>query len=194
MRIGVSSVIGIAFAIMLVGDGVFADETPRSAPSGMQVEVTTKELVKRPTSPMICGNFIESGFGRQVEGIWAEMFFNRSFEAIPPYTRAHYGSRGCGPDTDVEQQPWWHSGYEEPAWELAPGNPKADWSMAEHVSFWNGQRGGWLSNESTERSGRDSRSAASTCVRASVTPSRAACVRARISGTERRTISQSPRK
>jgi alpha-N-arabinofuranosidase len=80
--------------------------------------------------------------------MWAEMFFNRSFETIPPYTRAHYGSRGCGPDTDVEKQPWWHSGYEEPTWELAPGNPNADWSTAEHVSFWKGQRAGWLKNES----------------------------------------------
>jgi alpha-L-arabinofuranosidase len=148
MRFAAASVAGIAFAIVLAGNAVSAEETPRGAPSGMQVEVTAKELVTRPASPMICGNFIESGFGRQVEGMWAEMFFNRSFEAIPPYTRAHYGSRGCGPDTDVEKQPWWHSGYEEPTWELAPGNPKADWSMAEHVSFWKGQRAGWLKNES----------------------------------------------
>ncbi len=114
----------------------------------MQVDITAKVLVNRPTSPMICGNFIESGFGRQVEGMWAEMFFNRSFETRPAYTQAHYGSRGCGPDTEVEKQPWWHSGYEEPPWELVPGNPQADWSVTEHVSFWQGQQAGWLKNES----------------------------------------------
>ena len=117
----------------------------------MQVNVTAKGMADRPASPMVCGNFIESGFGRQIEGMWAEMFFNRSFETIPPYTRANYGSRGCGPETEVEKQPWWHSGYEEPPWELAPGNPKAEWSTTEHVSFWKGQRGGWLKNDSTEQ-------------------------------------------
>ncbi|MBU0640298.1 MAG: hypothetical protein KKB50_15640 [Planctomycetes bacterium] len=117
----------------------------------MQVTVTVRELAERPVSPLIYGNFIESGFGRQIEGMWAEMFFNRGFEAIPPYTEANYGSRGCGPETDVERQPWWHSGYEEQPWELVPGNPKAKWNTLEHISFWNGQRGAWLRNESDEQ-------------------------------------------
>jgi len=115
---------------------------------GVQVNITTKETAQRPASPMICGNFIESGFGRQVEGMWAEMLFNRSFESIAPYTQANYGSRGCGPETEVEKQPWWHSGYEELAWEAVPGNTEAHWSISAHVNFWKGQRGGWLRNES----------------------------------------------
>ena len=117
----------------------------------VQVSITKTEIVEHPASSMICGNLIEAGFGRQVEGMWAEMFFNRGFEAIPHYTRANYGSRGCGPDTEVEQQPWWHSGYEELPWELAPGNSQATWSLSDMVGFWNGMRAGWLKNKSTDQ-------------------------------------------
>lgn len=141
---------GIVFTIA-VSQGTVSKGAPppESRLPRVQVNITANETVQRPASPMVCGNFMESGFGRQVEGMWAEMLFNRSFEAIPPYTQANYGSRGCGPETEVEKQPWWHSGYEEPSWELVPGNPQADWSVMEHISFWTGQRGGWLRNESS---------------------------------------------
>ncbi|MEW6746565.1 MAG: alpha-L-arabinofuranosidase C-terminal domain-containing protein [Planctomycetota bacterium] len=127
-----------------------AAEDPHPRAPSVKVTVTAKELAERPTSPLICGNFIECGFGRQVEGMWAEMFFNRGFESIPPYSDALYESRGYGPEVELEKQPWWHSGYEESPWELAPGNAKARWSYEEHLSFWNGQRGGWLVNESED--------------------------------------------
>jgi alpha-N-arabinofuranosidase len=148
----IATAVGVVLAAGFLGCAVSKAALPHEKEaSGVQVSITAKEMVEHPASSMICGNFIESGFGRQVEGMWAEMFFNRSFETVPPYTRANYGSRGCGPETEVEKQPWWHSGYEEHPWELAPGNPKANWSTAEHVSFWNGQRAGWLRNESTEQ-------------------------------------------
>lgn len=137
---------GVVSVVVLAGTARPVEGAPQMGMGVMQVNVSATETAKRPASPLIYGNFIESGFGRQVEGMWAEMFFNRGFEALPPYTEANYGSRGCGPETDLAQQPWWHSGYEEPLWELAPGNPKADWSTTEHVSFWKGQRGGWLKN------------------------------------------------
>ncbi|MGD8452800.1 MAG: alpha-L-arabinofuranosidase C-terminal domain-containing protein [Phycisphaerae bacterium] len=136
-----------AFALLVV----LLATTALGQEPAVQVTVTADELAEQPASPLIFGGFIESGFGRQVEGMWAEMLFNRGFEPIPPYTRANYGSRGCGPDTDLPAQPWWHSGYEEQPWELAPGNPDARWSNPEHLSFWNGQRGGWLENKNTEQ-------------------------------------------
>jgi alpha-N-arabinofuranosidase len=145
----IATVAGTMLTLTLAGVGVSAGEMPKTEVGSMQVNVTAQEMAERPASPLICGNFIESGFGRQVEGMWAEMFFNRSFESIPPYTRANYDSRGCGPEAEVEKQPWWHSGYEEPPWGLAPGNPDAEWHTTEHVSFWKGQRGGWLRNAST---------------------------------------------
>ena len=132
--------------------GASLTETPQETEAlSVQVNVTSREMVQRPVSPLIYGGFIESGFGRQVEGMWAEMLFNRGFEEIAPYTAANYGSRGCGPETEVEKQPWWHSGYEEPPWELAPGNPQARWSFSQHYGFWKGMRAGWLKNESTDQ-------------------------------------------
>ena len=38
-----------------------------------------------PAPKEILGSFIESGFGRQVPGMWAEMIANRSFCEVPPY-------------------------------------------------------------------------------------------------------------
>ena len=44
----------------------------------------TKQLSER----RILGNFMESGFGRQIPGMWSEMVYNRAFREIPPYTEA----------------------------------------------------------------------------------------------------------
>jgi hypothetical protein len=35
-----------------------------------------------PVDNRIFGNFIESGFGRQVAGLWSEMLFNRAFREV----------------------------------------------------------------------------------------------------------------
>lgn len=52
--------------------------------------VTDRVTVDQPVSDMLCSNFIELGFGFQVEGMWSEMLFNRSFEKIPQLTPATY--------------------------------------------------------------------------------------------------------
>lgn len=103
---------------------------PSSAATAVRLKVTSRELVDKPVSPLLYGNFIESGFGRQVDGMWAEMIFNRSFEAVPPVKRSwmRYGK-----DVDLTKLPWWHSGYEEHQWRLAPGNSKARFATS---SFW----------------------------------------------------------
>ena len=38
-----------------------------------------------PSSRRIFGNFIESGIGRQITGIWSEMLQNRSFRPRSEY-------------------------------------------------------------------------------------------------------------
>ena len=43
---------------------------------------------KEPISRDIFGNFIESGFGRQVNGMWSEMLYNRAFRKVPEYKYA----------------------------------------------------------------------------------------------------------
>ena len=45
----------------------------------------TKEYHGTPISEKLASNFIELGYGLQVEGMAAEMFFNRSFEPFYPY-------------------------------------------------------------------------------------------------------------
>lgn len=45
----------------------------------------TKELYSDKISKKLASNFIELGYGLQVECMIAEMFFNRSFEPFYPY-------------------------------------------------------------------------------------------------------------
>ena len=52
--------------------------------------VTGEKLSKTPVSDMLCGQFIEVGFGYQVEAMWSEMFYNRSFEKSCPITPETY--------------------------------------------------------------------------------------------------------
>ena len=72
-----------------------------------------KVLSTRPISRMIYGNFLELGFGRQADGMWGQMLFNRSFEDVAPYSKWTLGWLGFksageyAPSAD-----WWHSGYE----------------------------------------------------------------------------------
>ncbi|MBP5207642.1 MAG: hypothetical protein J6330_04210, partial [Clostridia bacterium] len=45
----------------------------------------SKQYHGTPISRKLASNFIELGYGLQVEGMSAEMFFNRSFEPFYPY-------------------------------------------------------------------------------------------------------------
>jgi len=95
-------------------------------PEILKVTVTSRELVRKPISPLLCGNFIEDGFGRQVEMLWSEMLFNPSFEEIPPV----HGWWGPAPGGDYHKEAWWHSGYEENPWHVLSTNSglKLDYS------------------------------------------------------------------
>lgn len=48
--------------------------------------ITNERFADMPVSPILCSNFIEVGFGWQVEAMWSEMFYNRSFEKPCPFT------------------------------------------------------------------------------------------------------------
>lgn len=83
-----------------------------------------------PISRKLASNFIELGYGLQVEGMIAEMFFNRSFEPFYPYRMINklwydlledendHSSR-C--ETDWRVFDWYHSSYEHNAWFAFPG-------------------------------------------------------------------------
>ena len=83
-----------------------------------------------PISKKLASNFIELGYGLQVEGMAAEMFFNRSFEPFFPYRDInkhwfdlHFDERnwGGGFETDWRVFDWYHSSYEHNAWFAFPG-------------------------------------------------------------------------
>ncbi len=93
--------------------------------------VTPQTLTTTPVSELLYGNFIELGYGIQVEPMWGEMLWNRSFEPWTPYKGINTSwydlwhdendtSRGY--KTDWTHEDWYHSGYEHNAWFAAPGD------------------------------------------------------------------------
>lgn len=95
-------------------------------------KVTANEITKTPVSSLLYGNFIELGYGIQVESMWSEMFFNRSFEKFMPYrviNKLWYdvvydeNDLSKGYEKDWSKFDWYHSGYEHNSWFAAPGTP-----------------------------------------------------------------------
>ncbi len=80
---------------------------------------------KVKVSPYILGNFVECGFGRQTNGMWAEKIFNRSFQQIPPYKDITWHWLSLNREQYNENAPFWHSGYEEYNWEVIKNYEKA---------------------------------------------------------------------
>jgi len=90
----------------------------------------SRELWSSRISKKIPSNFIEMGYGLQVECMSAEMFFNRSFEPFYPYREInkhwfdlHINENDpeAGYETDWSIFDWYHSGYEHNAWFAFPG-------------------------------------------------------------------------
>lgn len=89
----------------------------------------TKQYHSTPISTKLSSNFIELGYGLQVEGMAAEMFFNRSFEPFYPYrliNKLWYdlledeNDHTSRYETDWRVFDWYHSSYEHNAWFAFP--------------------------------------------------------------------------
>jgi len=94
-------------------------------------------------APMLASNFIELGYGLQVEAMIAEQFFNRSFEPFFRYrgiNKAWYdlyvdeAHPELGYETDWSRFDWYHSGYEHNAWYAWPGTG-GDLKIADESTF-----------------------------------------------------------
>lgn len=99
--------------------------------------VTPQEYADTPASKLLCGNFIEVGFGYQVENMWTEMFFNRSFEKAFPVVKGTYdwfggNDKGLGNDWTTEE--WYHSGYQHNRWYAFPGRDRPE-SITSDATF-----------------------------------------------------------
>ena len=98
--------------------------------------ITKERFADSPVSPILCSNFIEVGFGWQVESMWSEMFYNRSFEKPCPFTPAAYywygGWNKLG--NDWRDQEFYHSGYDHPDWFACPAQERPS-SMSPDSAF-----------------------------------------------------------
>ncbi|MBE6724132.1 MAG: hypothetical protein E7576_02880 [Ruminococcaceae bacterium] len=92
--------------------------------------LATKTCHGTPISRKLASNFIELGYGLQVEGMAAEMFFNRSFEPFYPYRWINKlwfdlledeNDPNSPYETDWRVFDWYHSSYEHNAWFAFPG-------------------------------------------------------------------------
>jgi alpha-L-arabinofuranosidase len=113
----------------ILNEGNHAMQTEETTDSSLDtgLRVTSERLSQVPISRFILGNFIESGFGRQTSGMWAEMLYNRSFQEIPPYKRPTWGWLQLDTAYYNENAPFWHSGYEECDWELISPERSQRW-------------------------------------------------------------------
>lgn len=114
----------LGLALRLVGPPFISAQQPD------RFVVTDEIMVEKPVSPLLYSNFIELGYGIQVEPMWGEMLWNRSFEEFIPYKDINIvwfdlyhdpGDHGKGYKTDWTTEDWYHSGYEHNAWFAAPG-------------------------------------------------------------------------
>ena len=89
---------------------------------------TTGTWTTGNTDKRIFGHFIESGFGRQVNGMWSEMLYNRAFRKVPPYEYYTWEWLGFYEPLYNENAPFWHSGYEEFDWQYI-GEPETRYTL-----------------------------------------------------------------
>jgi len=90
------------------------------------------QWTKEYTSRRILGNFVESGIGRQIPGMWSEMIQNRSFRPKSEYKYPMWSWLGLWEDKYNENAPFWHSGYEENDWETI-GDAKLSRTWGSHM-------------------------------------------------------------
>jgi hypothetical protein len=104
-----------------IGSAAAAPALSQAATSdSASIRVTARRLSEVPIERGIFGQFIEAGFGRQVEGMWSEMLYNRSFQTVPPFSRWTWDWLGLKPEAYNAAAPFWHSGYEEMDWAASP--------------------------------------------------------------------------
>jgi alpha-L-arabinofuranosidase len=114
--------------------------------------ILPEAMNERPVNPLIYGNFIELGLGRQIEGLWAEKLYNASFEEVPPLKENLYGWLGKSAEYDLTQEKWWHTGYETCDWYCLPETDEIKYGNNRYWNFHHGLQSAVLENR--QRSGR----------------------------------------
>lgn len=89
--------------------------------------VKDNAIVNKPVSPLLYSSFLELGWGRSTDNMWAELLYNRSFEEDEA-TLGGYAGGGLVSKVNTSAAHWWHDGYEAAKWYLHKDS-------ADHKSF-----------------------------------------------------------
>lgn len=117
--------------------------------------ILPEEMAPSPVSCRLCGNFIEVGFGYQVESMWTEMLFNRSFEKAVPIAKGTYdwfGDNDKGLGNDWTGEEWYHSSYQHNRWYAFPGKDRPE-SITGDASYLTSRTPGYSVTLSQETGG-----------------------------------------
>ncbi len=109
-------------------------------------KITSRQINERPVNPLIYGNFIELGLGRQIEGLWAEKLYNASFEEVPPLKANLWDWFGKTAADNLSKEKWWHSGYEINDWYTWPASDEVRYGINRYWNFHHGLQAAVLDN------------------------------------------------
>ncbi len=109
-------------------------------------KITSRQINERPVNPLIYGNFIELGLGRQIEGLWAEKLYNASFEEVPPLKANLWDWLGKTAADNLSKEKWWHSGYEINDWYTWPASDEVRYGINRYWNFHHGLQAAVLDN------------------------------------------------
>jgi len=102
---------------------------------GLDVIVSNQLTADHPVSPLLFSSFLELAFGRS-DLISAELLLDRGFE-MPQGVSLNHGNGWCERcKPKIEQEDWWHSGYEEHPWRLVKSEANRLASMTRAGGSW----------------------------------------------------------
>ena len=94
--------------ILMLGYSSFAQNT---------YYVKDSVIVNKPISRLLYSSFLELGWGRSTDNMWAEQLYNRSFEEDEAQL-GDYAGGGSVKNVNKATADWWHTGYEAAKWYL----------------------------------------------------------------------------
>lgn len=131
----------LCFLVVVLSVSAIPAQVPRAS-----YKVLPAVMQERPVNPLIYGNFLELGIGRQIEGLWAEKLYNASFEEVPPLKDNVYEWIAKSPNDDLSGEKWWHSGYETNDWYVVPVNAEVKYLTNRYWNFHHGLQAAVLEN------------------------------------------------
>lgn len=116
--------------------------------------VKDSAIVNKPINPLLYSSFIELGWGRSTDNMWAELLYNRSFEEDDAVL-GDYAGGGLVKNVNIAKSDWWHTGYEAPKWYLHKDVSDRESSMNIYSDTWplpgQGSRSVRLYNKSPDK-------------------------------------------